>query len=183
MDVRYRYNLVTGVIKEPRADSANVSRALNDNPGFGRGHLEPLDGFVDNKQYAAPCRFTPAGRAAEVDRFSSHDGRHCVTCVHGVGIHDPCHRLLVGIHIGRRDVLLWSNEVEQLCGITPRHALQLAHRHLLRIADDSALRASKRNIDDSTLPRHPRGESADLVEAHVGRVAYSALGWTTREVV
>src|SRR5205085_10460814 len=83
----------------------------------------------------------------------------------------------------RRDVFFWSNEVEQLGRVTARHAFEFAGRHLLWIADDSALGAAKRHIDHSAFPRHPGGERAYFVERDVRCVADSAFGWPTSEVV
>src|SRR3712207_8197946 len=40
------------------------------------------------------------------------DGVNGVARVHGVCVHDPRHRLLVGIHVGRGHVLLRPDEVE-----------------------------------------------------------------------
>src|SRR4029079_4027999 len=129
----------------------------------------------DNKKYAATSRLTPPRRAAEIDRLSSDHRGNGVARVHRVGAHDPRHRLLVRIHVGSRHVLFWPNEVEQLCGITPRHALELAHGHLLRIADDSSLCTAEWNVDHRALPRHPRRERTHLVDIHIGRITDSAL--------
>src|SRR5688572_25981625 len=183
MDVRYCYNLVTGFIEQLSTDSTNVSRSLNHYTGLSRCHLEALYGFVDNKKYAAARRFTPARRAAEVDGLSSDHSRDGMTSVHRVSVHDPGHGLLVGIHVRSRHVLFWSNEVDQLCGITPRHPLELTHRHDLWIADDSALGAAEGHIHDRALPRHPRREGSHLVEIYVGCISDPALRWTTREVM
>ena len=59
MYVRYRYNLVARFMHELRADSANVSRALNHHTGFRGRHLESLDCFVDDKKYSAASGLTP----------------------------------------------------------------------------------------------------------------------------
>src|SRR6476620_7139420 len=111
MDVRYCYNLVAGLVKQLGTDTTHISRALHDYTRLAGRHLEPLDTFVYNKHYAATRGFAPSGRAAEVDGLARH---HCVygmPRVHGVGVHDPRHRLLVGIHVRRGHVFFWSNEV------------------------------------------------------------------------
>ena len=47
------------------------------------------------------------------------------------------------------------------------------------ITNYTAFGPAKRNIDYSTLPCHPARQSADFVEGDVGRIAETALGWTT----
>ena len=103
--------------------------------------------------------------------------------MHGIGVHYPGHRLLVGVHVGGGDVLLGPDEIEQLGGVAAGHALQLALRHFVRIADDAALGAAERNVHHRALPRHPARQRADFVEVHVGPVAQSALGRAARNGV
>ena len=51
------------------------------------------------------------------------------------------------------------------------------------IADDAALGAAERDVDDGALPGHPTGQGADFVERDVGRVADAALGRAAGDVV
>src|ERR1051326_1141755 len=183
MNVRYCYNFVTGLVHQLRADATNISRALHDYASLARRHLESLDAFVDDKQYAATGRFTPACRAAQVDWLARH---HCVdrmARMHRVGVHEPSHSRLVGVHIGSGNVLLRSDEIEQLCCVTPRHALELTHGHLLRVTDDAALGAAEWNIHHCALPCHPRRQRANFVDVHVRRITDAALCWTTSKVM
>ncbi len=46
--------------------------------------------------------------------------------VHGIGIHDPGHGLLIGVHVGSGNVDLRSDEFEKLRGIAAGDALKLA---------------------------------------------------------
>src|SRR5689334_17204920 len=183
MHVRYCYNFVAGLVHQLCPDAAHISRALHDYTSLTRRHLETLDALVYNKQYAATRRFTPARRPAKVDRLARDHRVNSVTCVHRIGVHNPRHGLLVGVHIGSRHVLLRSDEVEQLGRVTARHPLDLAHGHLLRVADDAALGAAEWNVDHGALPSHPGRQSAHLVDIHVRRVTDAALGWTARKVV
>jgi hypothetical protein len=68
-------------------------------------------------------------------------------------------------------------------GVPARHALQLAHRHVERVADHAALRTAERDVDHGALPRHPRGERLHLVERDVQVEADAALGRAARGVV
>src|SRR6202040_2176164 len=84
--------------------------------------------------------------------------------------------LLVGAHVGRGDVLFGADELDELCGVASGHSLELALGHLLRVADDAALRSSEGDIDDGALPGHPGGERANFVEGDVGGVTDAAFG-------
>ena len=108
---------------------------------------------------------------------------HGLAHVHGVGVHDPGHGLLVGAHVGRGNVFLRADELDQLGGVAAGHALQLALRHLSGIADDAALGAAEGDVDDGALPGHPAGQRAHFVERDVGRVADAALAGAARDGV
>src|ERR1043166_120854 len=183
VNVRYRYNLITRLVNQSRADTTNISRALHDNACLGGGHLEPLDRLVDNKQYAATGRLSPARRTTQVDWFTGYHCGDSVTRVHRIGVHDPGHGLLVGIHVGGGHVLLRSDEVQEFSRVAAGHALDFADRHLLRIANDAAFGAAEGHIHYCTFPRHPRCQRAHFVESDIRSVTYSALCWSTRKVV
>ena len=101
--------------------------------------------------------------------------------VHGVGVHDPGHGLLIGVHVGRGDVDFRADELEDLGGIAARDALELAGREQTGIADDAAFSAAEGNVGDGALPGHPGGQGADFIEGDVGRVADAALGGAARD--
>ena len=63
-----------------------------------------------------------------------------------------------------------------LGGVAARDALQFALRQQRGVADDAALGAAERNVDDRAFPGHPGGQRAHFVERHVGREADAALG-------
>src|SRR5206468_5283050 len=63
------------------------------------------------------------------------------------------------------------------------HPLELALRHLLRVAGDAALRAAERDAGERALPRHPHRERTHLVDDDVRVVADAALRRATRDVV
>ena len=105
---------------------------------------------------------------------------HRLPHVHGVGVHHPCHGLLVGVDVGRGNVFFRADEFDQLGGVAAGHALQFAARHLLGIADDAALGAAKGNIDHGAFPGHPTGQRAHFVQRHVRRIAHAALGRAAR---
>ena len=100
--------------------------------------------------------------------------------MHGVGIHDPGHGLLVGVHVRGGNVFFRADELNESGCVAPGHPLELALAHVLGIADDAAFGAPEGNVDDGALPRHPRGESADFIERDIGRVSDAALGGAAR---
>ena len=124
----------------------------------------------------------PAG-SADVDGLAGHARGHRLAHVHGVGVHHPGHDLFVGVDVGRGNVFFRADEFDQFGGVAPRHALELAHRHLVRIADHAALGAAERNVDHRALPGHPTGQRANFIERDVGRVANAALGRAARDRV
>jgi hypothetical protein len=106
-----------------------------------------------------------------------------VADVHAVGVHDPGHDLGVGVDVGRGDVLVGADGIDDLGDVAARQRLQLAPRHPRRVADDAALAAAERHLRDRALPRHPRRQRRDLVERDVRVIADAPLGRAERDVV
>jgi len=170
-------------VKELGGVGADVAEALDDDSGPVDGHAEVLDGFVTDYGDAAAGGFFASARAAEVDGLAGDDGVNGLAHVHGVGVHDPGHSLLVGVHVGGGHVFFGADELDEFGGIAASHALEFALRHFLRIADDSAFGAPEGDVDDGALPGHPGGEGADFVESDVRRVTDAAFGGTTSDGV
>src|SRR5450432_2054921 len=103
--------------------------------------------------------------------------------MHRIGIHDPRHRLLIGIHIRSWHILLRAYEVEEFGGVAACHPLEFTEGHLLWIADDATFGPAKWNVDDGALPGHPRRQRAHFVDGHVWRIPDSALGKSARKIV
>ena len=125
---------------------------------------------------AAAGGLAASARAADVDGLAGDDGGDGLAHVHGVGVHDPGHGLLVGVHVGRGNVFFRADEFDQFGGVAAGHALEFALGHLVGVADDAALGAAEGDVDDGALPGHPAGQGADFVEGDVGGVADAALG-------
>src|SRR2546422_158459 len=85
--------------------------------------------------------------------------------------------------LSRRAATLRADDDADLGGIPAGHVLQLAHRHLLGIADHAALAAAVRDVGRGALPGHPGRQRLDLVEGDAGVIADAALGGTARQVV
>jgi hypothetical protein len=179
-DRDHRRALFVQQLREMRAD---VAEALH-----GDGHaVEPAvalrNGVADAVQAAARRRFLPAERAADRQRLAGHDAEHRVALVHRVRVEDPRHDRAVRADVGRGNVLLRADLVDDLARVAPRHPLELAAREPLRIDDDAALRAAERDAHQCAFPRHPHRERLDLVERDVRVVADAALRRAARDVV
>ena len=147
---------------------AHVAEALDDHPAAVDGHLQVAQALVADHHHAAAGGFNPPARAADVERLARHHAGHRLPHVHGVGVHDPRHGLLVGVHVGRGHILLRPDELDDLRGVPARHALQFALAHLLRVADHAALGAAKGDVHHRAFPRHPTGQRAHFVQGQSG---------------
>src|SRR6202022_4620289 len=157
-------------LEKPRADAADVAEALHRNLRLMRLAAEMLQRSERADGDAASGGLDPAKRTAHLDRLAGHRRRHRVTEMHRKRIHDPGHRLAVGINVRRGDVAVRADENRDLGRESPRHVLELVEWELLRVDDYSALGAAERDIDDRALPGHPHRERLDLVEGDVGGV-------------
>src|SRR5207248_2481441 len=140
-----------GLGQEPRGRLANVPEALNRYPGAAEIQPQHLGGLLHAVDEAATGGILAAFRAADGDRLARHDARHRVALVHRDRVHDPGHRLSIGVQVRGRDVAFRTDQDRDLGGVPPRQALQLTQRELLRLADDAALGATVRDPDDGAL--------------------------------
>src|SRR6185312_5033377 len=122
-------------------------------------------------------------RATHLDRLARHDRGRRVTDMHRVRVHHPGHHALVRIHVGRRNIRVRSERLDDSIRVAPSQALELANAHLERITDYATLRATERNVHDRALPRHPRGERLHFLERDVHVEANAALARAARRVV
>ena len=183
VDVCNADDLIAGLVHQPRRLRAHVSASLDDDARGLPVAPETFEGLVADDHAPAPGRLAAAARASEVERLSRHARRHRVPDVHGVGVHDPGHRLLVGVHVRGGDVALRADVVEDFRRVPSRDPLQLASRKFFGIADDAAFGAAERNVDDAAFPSHLGGESTDFVEGDIGAVAQTAFARSARDAV
>ena len=153
-----------------------IAKSLNDHTRGLTGEAQLLNSlFADDHDAASGC-LAAAARAANVERLARNHGGYGLAHVHGIGIHNPSHGLLVGVHIRSRHVFLWPDELHQFRGVAAGHALKFAHRHPVRIADDAALGAAKWNIDHGAFPSHPTRQRPHFVQGDIRRISNSTLG-------
>src|SRR6202044_1162333 len=181
--LRYAGDLVTAFLHEARGVRTHVAKALNDDAATVNRHVEVAQALIAGHLDPAARSLNAALRATDVQRLAGDNAGNCLSHVHGVGVHDPCHRLLVGIHVGGGNVLFRPNKLDNLRSVAARHAFQLAAAHGFRIADDTTFGSPKGNIHDCTLPRHPARQCSHFIESHIGRVADTSLAWTARHGV
>ena len=165
------------------ADRADVAEALDRDARALELEAEMLRGFARDDHRAAAGGFAAAQRAAHLHRLAGDDGGRAVADVHRVGVGDPRHDLFVGVDVGRGDVLVGADRVDDLGGVAAGQRLELALRHLRRIANHAALAAAERQLRDRALPGHPRRQRRHFIERHVGVIADAALGRAERDVV
>ena len=143
----------------------------------------PRQRLLQAEEDAAPGRLVAAERAADRERLAGDDAEHRVALVHRVRVEDPRHHRRARADVGRRDVLLRPDLVDDLGRVAARHPLELADRERLRVADDAALRAAERQVHQRALPGHPHRERLDLVERDGRVVADAALRRAAGDVV
>ena len=121
--------------EELREVAADVAEALDrDARAVHRDRLL-AQRLAEAVERAARGRLLAAERAADLERLAGDDAEHRVALVHRVRVEDPGHHLRVGADVGRRDVLLGADLVDDLARVAARHPLELVAREPLRVAD------------------------------------------------
>ncbi len=103
--------------------------------------------------------------------------------MHGIGVHDPRHGLLVGAHVGSHHVHLRPDERNHFLREPAREPFDFVARHFGGIAGDAALGAAVGQTGERAFPAHPHRQRGDLAKGHVGMIPQSAFGGTEREMM
>ena len=98
-------------------------------------------------------------------------------------IEDPQHVLRVGHDVGRRHVGDRADVLRNLAHPATANLLLLAGAQVVRITNDSALRATQRDIHHGTLPGHPHRERSYGINRLLRMEAYPTFARTARIVV
>ena len=163
--------------------AADVAETLDNDFGLFGVDLEFLEGFESDEEAAAAGGFGTSAGAAEVEGLAGDDSGNGVAFVHGVGIHDPGHGLLVGAHVGGWDVDFWPDDVDHFGGVAAGDSFELTLGEDGWVTNDASLAAAVGDVDDGALPGHPTGEGSHFVQGNVGGEADSAFGRTTGDGV
>ncbi len=91
-------------------------------------------------------------------------------------VEDPGHDLLVGIYVGRRNILERPDVVGNGLGVSARHELQVAPGKLQGIDNDAAFRAAEGDVHHRALERHEQGELGGMFLIHIRMEPDPALG-------
>ena len=122
---------------------ANTSKALNDD--FGIVYVNVLDfaGFTNHIPAPSGRRFISAAGPSQGYGLAGNHSQDGMANGHGIGIHDPGHRLGICVDIRSGNIPVWANHYQNLKSVTPGETFQFALRHALGIANHSALSLHK----------------------------------------
>ena len=120
--------------------------------------------FVERANHAVPRRFGSPERSAAADGFARDKTGKTAVMQHFKFIEHPQHMLTVRHHIGRGHVHVGAHIARKRAHPCAAKALLFRRRKLARIAVDPAFAAAQRNIDNRTLPCHPRRKRAHRVD-------------------
>ena len=166
-----------------RGEAADIAEALHDRGGTRRRQPDALHRAVRQIGDAAAGGLAPALGAAGRDRLAGDDLGDGAALVHGIGVHEPRHHLLVGAHVGRHHVGVRTDERDHLLHVAARQVLQLVPRQRARIDRDAALGAAIGQAGQRAFPAHPDRQRRDLADIDAEREARAALGRAERQVV
>ncbi len=161
----------------------DVAEALDHDPSALVGHAEMRRHGRYERHETPAGRLSSCHRAAERWRLAGDDRRLGMADMGRVRVHEPRHDLLVRPQVGGRDVLVGTDEVDDLHRVAAGDPLRLRPAQHRRVDPDATLGAAERKPDDGALPRHQHGQRRHLAEVHVGGVADAALRGAHREQV
>ena len=112
---------------QPREVRARVAEAVDGDARVCAGRCpRTRHASRSGVEAAARRRLAAPLRAAERDGLARHHAQLGVAAHHRDGVHDPRHRLLVGVDVGRGDVAVGADDGRDLEGVAARQTLQLA---------------------------------------------------------
>ena len=92
---------------------------------------------------------------------------------------NPGHRFRVRSHVGRRDVLVRSNDFVNLVDELASNSFLFLAAEFPRVDADTAFGSTIGNIHDSGLPGHQRSQRADFVQIDLPVITQTALHGST----
>jgi hypothetical protein len=172
------------LLEDRRKVPTDVPEALNgDRRAFDVAPLMLAQRLAHAERGAAPGGLLASDRAADVQRFPGHDAEHRVALVHREGVEDPGHDLGGRADVRGRDVHLRPDVVDDLGRVAAGQSLELRHRELLGVADDTPFGAAEGEFHKCAFPGHPHGKRLRLLEGDRRVVADPALGRAPGDVV
>lgn len=125
-----------------RTDRSDVSEALNDCRCGLRIDPELLHRPACKMRDTVASGIPPAVRPAGRDRLAGHDLGYGPALVHGIGVHEPGHHLLVRTEIWSHHVRVGADERDHLLHVATGQSFQFAPGQRAGIHRDATLRAA-----------------------------------------
>src|SRR5260370_4228256 len=120
--------------EQARGSRSGVAEALNGDGRSAERDFFQLAGFFDDVEKAARGGFAASFGTANGNGFAGDDTVRGMSDGHRIGIHDPGHRLRVGVNIRRGNAHGESNDRQNLPGVTAAHTFEFALGYSLWIA-------------------------------------------------
>ena len=112
--------------EQARNRCANISKSLDRDGRAAQGHFLHLACFLDHVHATASGGVAASLRTANRHGLPrDHSGRR-VTDRHRVGVHNPRHRLSVGVNVRCWNIDLGADDGLNFRGVAARHALEFA---------------------------------------------------------
>src|ERR1700730_17892328 len=172
-------DLVPSPMHEAGGIRAHIAKTLNDHSGLLWTHAVSLQGLATDDHQSTSRGFSASMGAAQFERFPGDHGRDRMADMHGVGIHDPGHDLLVRVDVRTEDIFFWTQHLHQVRRVASGEPLEFTLGHLVWIANHPAGCAAEGDIYHRAFPGHPTGECPRLVKSYVGAVTQATLGRPT----
>src|SRR2546421_10428624 len=97
-------------MKEAGRNAPDVAKALDHHAAFPWPHAKIAHRFARDKLYSACSPFETSFTTTNSERFPRNYRRHRVALMHRKRVHHPAHDLWVGIHVGRGNIAIRSNQ-------------------------------------------------------------------------
>src|SRR5262245_4494097 len=169
--------------EEARGHGPDIAKTLDGDAPAPQLEAQASGRLVEHVDQATTGGLAPARRPAHDERLAGHHARDTPALGHGVAVHDPGHRLLVGAEIRRRDVEIRTDEEDDLGRVAPRQGLPLPERQRAGVAADAPLGAPVGEAPEGALPAPHQGRGRDGAQIDVEVVAEAALRWPESRVV
>src|SRR5262245_26169816 len=163
--------------EEARGHGPDVAKTLDGNAPAAQLEAQASGRLVEHIDQATTGGLSPARRPAHDERLAGHHARDTLALGHGVSVHDPGHRLLVGAEIRRRNVEIRTDEEDDLGRVAPRQGLSLPEGQRPGVTADAPLGPAVGQAHERALPAHQHGQGRHLAQTDVEVVAEAPLRW------
>src|SRR5262249_28349538 len=110
---------------------SDISEALNGDRGILDIHLKVAEGLERHADHPTTRSFFTPKTPSDRSWFAGNDTRHGKANLLAVGVHDPGHDLRVCPDVWSRNILVWTDQWENLGRIPAGQALEVPPRQFL----------------------------------------------------